>query len=104
MNKEEILLKLNEAFLPQNIECDGAICTGCWKNIVKEAIKMLNNSSILSDNQTAIPFICPVCNGRGKVYNTFYNTSNLGSTSSSISDIECRTCNGATIIYSSKSK
>jgi hypothetical protein len=40
---QEIINKLNEAFLPKNLECDGASCTGCWKDVIREAIKMLEN-------------------------------------------------------------
>ena len=38
---KDIIEKLNEAFLPENIECDGGACMGCWKDKVREAIKML---------------------------------------------------------------
>lgn len=38
---EKIIEKLNEAFLPEYRECDGAYCMGCWKDKVREAIKML---------------------------------------------------------------
>lgn len=39
----EIINELEKAFLPQNIECDGIICTGCWKDNVREALEMLKN-------------------------------------------------------------
>lgn len=42
--KETLIAKLNEAFLPKNIECDGTYCMGCWKDIVREAIKMIESS------------------------------------------------------------
>jgi hypothetical protein len=41
MSKETIINKLNEAFLPENVECDGGVCMGCWKDKIREAIKML---------------------------------------------------------------
>ena len=33
--------KLKECMYPQNIECDGVACQGCWKDIVREAMEML---------------------------------------------------------------
>lgn len=42
-NNQAIIDKLNQAFLPENVECDGAFCMGCWKDIVREAIKMLQD-------------------------------------------------------------
>ncbi len=42
---KEVIAKLNECFLPQNIECDGATCTGCWKDVVREVIKMIESTS-----------------------------------------------------------
>ena len=44
------------------------------------------------------PFKCPVCLGKGKLPHSFYIISGQGATSS-ISDVTCKTCNGATIIY-----
>lgn len=44
---EEIIKKLNECFLPHNVECDGSYCTGCWKDVVREAIKMLDSSQAM---------------------------------------------------------
>lgn len=41
VNKEAVINKLNEAFLPKNTECDGGGCMGCWKDVIREAIKML---------------------------------------------------------------
>lgn len=38
---DKIIAKLNEAFLSQNVECDGPHCNGCWKDIIREAIKMI---------------------------------------------------------------
>lgn len=49
MNKEEIIKKLNEAFLPQNQECDGAFCQGCWKDVIREAIKMIEQATAKQD-------------------------------------------------------
>lgn len=49
MNKQAVIDKLNEAFLPQNIECDGSHCMGCWKDVVREAIKMLQEESSEED-------------------------------------------------------
>lgn len=43
-NKELIIDKLNEAFLPKNIECDGSFCQGCWKDIIREVIKMIKEN------------------------------------------------------------
>lgn len=40
---KEVVGRLNEAFLPQNVECDGGACMGCWKDVVRDAIKMINN-------------------------------------------------------------
>jgi predicted RNase H-like nuclease (RuvC/YqgF family) len=34
---------LEQCFLPNNLECDGAICQGCWKDLVNKAIKKLKN-------------------------------------------------------------
>ena len=50
-----------------------------------------------------VPFKCPVCLGKGKLPHSFYITSGQGATSS-ISDVTCRTCNGATIIYAPQPK
>jgi hypothetical protein len=38
---ESIINKLNEAFLPENLECDGGICVGCWKDVINEAIELI---------------------------------------------------------------
>ena len=43
------------------------------------------------------PYLCPVCNGKGLLQHSFYNTYNQGSTSS-VTDIECKTCKGKGII------
>jgi flagellar motility protein MotE (MotC chaperone) len=43
---EKVIQLLNEAFLPENIECDGGSCMGCWKDKVREAIKLLSLPSI----------------------------------------------------------
>lgn len=32
---------LAEMMRPSNIECDGAYCTGCWKDINRQLVKML---------------------------------------------------------------
>ena len=42
---KNIIDKLNEAFLPQNTECDGGACMGCWKDVIRGAIKMLEEHS-----------------------------------------------------------
>lgn len=34
--------KLNEVFLPKNLECDGPYCIGCWKDVVREVLNKLN--------------------------------------------------------------
>lgn len=47
----KIIDKLNEAFSPKNIECDGAFCTGCWKDVVREAIRMVEEINILEKKQ-----------------------------------------------------
>lgn len=47
---KKIIDKLNTAFLPQNLECDGAYCTGCWKDVIRESIKMIEEY----DQQTKI--------------------------------------------------
>ena len=44
--KQQLRDKLNEAFLPQNVECDGGACMGCWKDVVRAAIKMIDCSPI----------------------------------------------------------
>lgn len=41
----EVVSKLKEAFLDKNLECNGAGCIGCWKDVVREAIKMLEQFS-----------------------------------------------------------
>lgn len=41
MEINSVIDKLNEAFLPKNLECDGGFCISCWKDVVREAIKML---------------------------------------------------------------
>ena len=41
----EIIKELEKAFLPQNIECDGKCCTGCWKDNVRKTLAMLKNST-----------------------------------------------------------
>jgi len=38
---KDVIDKLNEALLPQNEQCDGAVCMGCWKDAVRSAIKIL---------------------------------------------------------------
>lgn len=49
------------------------------------------------------PYKCPVCGGRGKVPNGFYNTSPYYS-SSSLSDEICRSCSGSGILWSKDEK
>lgn len=44
---------------------------------------------------------CPVCGGRGVVGPVFYNTHGQGVTSS-LADITCRTCKGATVLSSKR--
>lgn len=39
----QISLKLQESFLDRNLECDGAGCIGCWKDVVRESIKMIDS-------------------------------------------------------------
>lgn len=43
-NAQEVIDKLNEAFLPQNVDCDSGACMGCWKDVIREAIAMLERS------------------------------------------------------------
>lgn len=52
--KETIIAKLNEAFLPKNIECDGGCCMGCWKDIVRKAIKMIETLPVPCTEQKEI--------------------------------------------------
>lgn len=33
---------IKKALLPENIECDGGCCTGCYKDILREYLKSLN--------------------------------------------------------------
>lgn len=39
---KDAAVKLNECFIPKNIECDGGFCVGCWKDVVREVINSLN--------------------------------------------------------------
>lgn len=39
----EIMVLLQQSFLPENIECDGAYCMGCWKDVVRETLKKMAN-------------------------------------------------------------
>jgi hypothetical protein len=39
----EIMVLLQQSFLPENIECDGAYCMGCWKDVVRETLKKMVN-------------------------------------------------------------
>lgn len=39
----ELMVQLQKAFLPENIECDGAFCMGCWKDVVRETLKSMTN-------------------------------------------------------------
>ena len=41
----EIMVLLQQSFLPENIECDGAHCMGCWKDVVRETLKKMANLS-----------------------------------------------------------
>ena len=41
----EIMVLLQQSFLPENIECDGAYCMGCWKDVVRETLKKMANLS-----------------------------------------------------------
>jgi hypothetical protein len=41
----EIMVYLQKATLPENIECDGAYCMGCWKDVVRETLKKMANLS-----------------------------------------------------------
>ena len=39
----ELMVLLQQSFLPENIECDGAHCMGCWKDVVRETLKKMIN-------------------------------------------------------------
>jgi hypothetical protein len=39
----ELMIQLQKAFLPENRECDGAFCMGCWKDVVRETLKSMTN-------------------------------------------------------------
>lgn len=39
----ELMIQLQKAFLPENRECDGAYCMGCWKDVVRETLKSMTN-------------------------------------------------------------
>lgn len=39
----ELMVQLQKAFLPENIECDGISCMGCWKDVVRETLKSMAN-------------------------------------------------------------
>lgn len=36
---------LEQSFLPENQQCDGGCCMGCWKDKVREAIKIIESLS-----------------------------------------------------------
>jgi hypothetical protein len=40
---DELMVLLQKSFLPENLECDGAHCMGCWKDIVRETLKKMVN-------------------------------------------------------------
>ena len=49
------------------------------------------------------PHCCPVCNGKGQVVWYFYDVNAGSSTvSSNMSPINCRTCNGEGVIWSTQ--
>lgn len=55
MNSEQrkkIIDKLNETFLPENQECDGAACMGCWKDVIRRAIKMIEETNCLQKQES----------------------------------------------------
>lgn len=57
MTKEEAIInKLSEAFLPNNVECDGGCCMGCWKDVVREAIKMLEHKPTVISNEEIVEY------------------------------------------------
>ena len=39
----ELMIQLQKAFLPENRECDGEYCMGCWKDVVRETLKSMTN-------------------------------------------------------------
>jgi hypothetical protein len=39
----DLMVLLQQSFLPENIECDGAHCMGCWKDVVRETLKKMAN-------------------------------------------------------------
>jgi hypothetical protein len=39
----ELMIQLQKAFLPENRECDGGYCMGCWKDVVRETLKSMTN-------------------------------------------------------------
>jgi hypothetical protein len=43
--KKEHAKKLETALLPTNLECDGAYCMGCWKDVVRSVIKSLTSNT-----------------------------------------------------------
>lgn len=53
---EEIISKLKEAFLDKNLECDGIACMGCWKDVVRSAISMLE-STHFNGNGREVEFV-----------------------------------------------
>lgn len=47
-----------------------------------------------------IPYVCPVCSGKGLVPNGFYDTTTSYSLSTSTSPETCKSCRGTGIVWS----
>lgn len=52
-----------------------------------------------AQQQAGIPFRCPVCNGSGTVPCNFYTQSD---TTNMASPVQCKSCSGTGIVWSSK--
>ena len=67
--------------------------------MTQEQKKFIEKIETIIDNWISKPCKCPVCNGKGLVPYWFYLARGMNTTTSSISDIQCKPCNGTGIIY-----
>lgn len=63
---ERAISILNESFLPENQQCDGGCCMGCWKDKVREAIKIIESlsSQSIEEEGKDEEHICKYCGVR----------------------------------------
>lgn len=63
----ELMVLLQQSFLPENIECDGAHCMGCWKDVVRETLKKMINLTPIE-----LPSDDEICDEAEKIAHNYF--------------------------------